>query len=225
MVSPMSLPYTIIEVEQGTSEWLRWCREGIGASDAPTVMGENPWKSVDELLEQKRGIARDRRQNPAIARGVRLEPEARKRYEKTVGVSVRPACLQSSRYDWLRASLDGLSADGRTVVEIKCGEAAYRKTASSGEVPDYYYGQLQHILAVTGNSSIDFWCSMGMLPSVLDCVDHVDLLCPMGYVVVLRWYNLGLERSELPIWPNGRGYLLMRSPGYARWGGLPSIAG
>ena len=154
----MSLPYTIIEVEQGTSEWLRWRHEGIGASDAPTVMRENPWHGVDELLQEKRGIARGRRQNAAMARGARLEPEARKRYETAIGVSVRPVCLQSSQYDWLRASVDGLSADGRTVVEIKCGDSVYRKTASYGKVPHYYYGQVQHVLAITGNSSIDFWC-------------------------------------------------------------------
>ena len=143
-------------------------------------MGENPWRGVGELLEQKRGIARDRGQNGAMARGARLEPDARKRYESTIGVSVRPVCLQSSQYDWLRASLDGLSADGRTVVEIKCGDSVYRKTASFGEVPDYYYGQLQHILAVTGNSSIDFWCWLpgrsGLLVQVERDAKYIETL-------------------------------------------------
>ena len=44
----MSLPYTIIDFEQGTSKWLHWRHEGIGASDAATVMGENPWKDAYE---------------------------------------------------------------------------------------------------------------------------------------------------------------------------------
>ena len=67
----------------------------------------------------------------------------------------------------LRASVDGLSDDGSMVVEIKCGNSVYRKTAASGRIPDYYYGQLQHVLAVTGLASIDFWCYLPDCPEVL----------------------------------------------------------
>jgi putative phage-type endonuclease len=156
--SPMDRPYTIIELEQGTPDWLGWRHHGIGASDAPAVMGESPWKNPDKLLREKRGRPRSSRPNAAMARGTRLEPEARKAYEARVGIAVDPVCLQSSAYSWMRASLDGISGDGAKLVEIKCGESAYRHTASHRKAPDYYYGQLQHILAVTGNASIDFWC-------------------------------------------------------------------
>src|SRR5581483_972237 len=36
--------YTIVDLRQGTQEWLGWRNQGIGASDAPIIMGENPWK-------------------------------------------------------------------------------------------------------------------------------------------------------------------------------------
>jgi len=154
----MDVPYVIVDVKQGTRDWLEWRHNGVGASDAPVVMGENPWRSASSLLSEKRGIPRNTRQNSAMARGTRLEPTARKAYESRAGVSVRPLCLQSTTHSWMRASVDGISADGEALVEIKCGESVYRKTASSRRVPGYYYGQLQHILALTGNDSIDFWC-------------------------------------------------------------------
>jgi predicted phage-related endonuclease len=53
------------------------------------------------------------------------------------------------------------------VVEIKCGESVYRKTRQYGRVPDYYYGQLQHILAVTGLPSIDFFCYLSGFSELL----------------------------------------------------------
>src|SRR3546814_1466414 len=43
-------------------------------------------------------------------------------------------------------------------VEIKCGESAYRTASRHRAVPRYYYGQLQHALAVSGCDAIDFWC-------------------------------------------------------------------
>lgn len=158
-------PYRVIDLVQGTDAWHDWRYEGLGASDAPIVIGENPWKSRRKLMLEKRSRIRTP-VNSKMARGTALEPEARRLYEETTGVVVRPVCLQSTTYDWLRASVDGLSEDRRFVVEIKCGESVYEKSASTRRVPRYYLGQLQHILAVTGLEAIDFWCYLPQRPIV-----------------------------------------------------------
>jgi putative phage-type endonuclease len=177
---PNASHYAIVEIQQGTPEWLEWRHKGVGASDAPVVMGESPWKTATELLREKREPARKSDQNAAMSRGTRLEPEARTRYILRTGRDVRPACLQSSEHEWLRASVDGITADGGLVVEIKCGDSVYRQTAQSGCVPDCYYGQLQHILAVTGLESLDFWCYLPGRPELLVPVkrddDYIDRL-------------------------------------------------
>jgi hypothetical protein len=51
-----------------------------------------------------------------MALGTKLEPEARKLYNAETGKDVRPVCVQSSKYEWLRASLDGLSTNHDAVV-------------------------------------------------------------------------------------------------------------
>jgi putative phage-type endonuclease len=158
--------YAIVNLRQGTKEWLEWRSQGIGASDAPTIMGENPWKSAAHLLQEKCGGTDTNFKNRDMERGMSLEPEARRHYETKVGIRIVPACLQSVKYEWLRASVDGLATDGSTVVEIKCGESAYRKASISRAVPDYYYGQLQHILAVTNFRWIDFYCYLPEQPEV-----------------------------------------------------------
>ena len=162
----MNTAYTVVNLQQGTTEWLEWRSNGIGASDAPAIMGENPWKSSAYLLSEKLGTARKFGGNAAMARGTALEPEARKRYEAISKVCVTPACLQSNTHKWQRASVDGLAANGNTVVEIKCGESVYKKTAGSRQVPSYYIGQLQHILAVTELPHIDFFCWLPNLPEI-----------------------------------------------------------
>lgn len=166
--------YTVMSFEQGTLEWLEWRSNGIGASDAPAIMGENPWKSSAQVLSEKLGIAKKFEGNAAMARGTALEPEARRRYEAVRKVSVVPACLQSTKHDWLRASVDGVAVNGSAVVEIKCGESVYRKTANSQKVPGYYFGQLQHILAVTDLSQIDFFCWLPDRPEIHLCVSRDD---------------------------------------------------
>ena len=166
--------FNVVELQQGTREWLEWRHNGIGASDASSVMGENRFKSTAQLLQEKRAPARDSFQNEAMALGTRLEPEARRRYIAKTGQKVSPVCVQSTRYDWLRASLDGLANDHGTVVEIKCGASVYRRVSKSRSVPSYYYGQVQHILAITGLASLDFWCYWPDHPQVLVPVERDD---------------------------------------------------
>ena len=151
-----TLPYRRVELCQGSERWLAWRRNGIGASDAPAIMGENRFKSRSRLLNEK--ITNSKvRLNDKMKEGTALEPEARKSFENQLGVDVAPVCLESTIYPWFKASLDGLSGDGAVVVEIKCGESAYEHVNTHGTVPKYYYGQLQHILAITGLSTIHFW--------------------------------------------------------------------
>ena len=104
-----------------------------------------------------------------------------------------PSCVQSNRNEWLRASLDGLDTNKHVVVEIKCGASVYRKVSQSRSVPDYYYGQVQHILAVTGYDSLDFWCYWPGNPELLIPVKRDNA------------YIKRLLRSELEFWKRVKG--------------------
>ena len=73
----MSTNFVVVELQQGTSQWLAWRHNGIGSSEASTIMGENRFKSASMLLQEKRGpVILDSVQNEAMALGTKLEPEA-----------------------------------------------------------------------------------------------------------------------------------------------------
>ncbi len=160
----MALPYFRVNLEQGSDEWHAWRRQGIGASEAPAILGECPWTTRAQLLAEKCGDSRRQPTTAAMAFGTATEPEARASYVAEAGVPVEPVCVQSAERAWLRASLDGLSTDGQRAVEIKCGRTVHAYATRRRRVPRYYVGQLQHTLAVTGLDAIDFWC---YLPSEL----------------------------------------------------------
>ena len=42
----------LINLEQGTYEWLEWRMGGLGASDAPVVMGVSPYSTSRTLWER-----------------------------------------------------------------------------------------------------------------------------------------------------------------------------
>jgi len=148
--------FHVLDLEQGTEEWLDWRHSGIGASDASTVMGDNRFQSPSELLYEKRNKI-NTEPNEKMRLGMSLEPEARDLYIQKTGMLVEPLCLQSKEYSWLIASMDGITDDYGHIVEIKCGRSAYWQ-ANKDTVPSYYYGQLQHQLMITGLDSVDYWC-------------------------------------------------------------------
>ncbi len=190
----MTQAYSLVNLQQGTSDWLNWRFEGIGASDAPAIMGENPWKSRSRLMKEKRERKKVKL-NAAMIRGTELEPEARQCYEKKFGIAVPPACLQSLAHTWMRASVDGMTPCGSKVIEIKCGEGAYWNSAASGVVPVYYMGQLQHILSVTGLQTIDYWCYVPSKPEIHIEVERDELyIARLIEMEKLFWHELSESR-------------------------------
>jgi putative phage-type endonuclease len=145
-------------LHQGTPEWRRWRLAGIGSSDAPVIMRESAFKTARALWSLKTGKATECWDSPAARRGRRLEPLARRDYEVRLGQQMEPACLVHEELEWMRASLDGISFDGSTVLEIKCPSSGRDQTAvREGRIPLHYYAQIQHQLAVSGAREAHYW--------------------------------------------------------------------
>lgn len=136
----------LIELEQGSPEWLEFRTHGIGGSDAPIIMGASPWCDAHTLWLRKRGEAPEQFENDAMRRGKLLEAEARERYETLSGLIFQPQVFQHDTFHWMIASLDGITADGKEVLEIKCpSEANHHEWI----VPEKYLWQLIHQAEVT----------------------------------------------------------------------------
>src|SRR6516225_5330909 len=140
----------IERLQQNTPEWHRWRKQGLGASDAPVIMGDAAFKTPRTLWSIKTGRMQEGAPGPAAQRGRELERLARQAYEREVGIQMEPLCLVHDDLEWMHASLDGLSFDGSTVLEIKCPTNMRDQSAArEGSVPPHYYAQLQHELEVS----------------------------------------------------------------------------
>ena len=147
------------EKVQGSRAWLEWRKKGLGASDAPIIMGVSPWKTPLQLYLEKTGQVESEPAGWAAERGNRLEPVARKAYEKMRADDVGAFKFPAETFEmgeYLRASLDGFNKELNRGLEIKCpGKETYER-ALKGEIPIYYYWQIQHQFHVTGADLIDY---------------------------------------------------------------------
>lgn len=164
----------LIDIEQGNPDWLKWRMKGLGASDATIIMGLSPWFSRDQLLRRKvkeiretmspksmkapkEGKEKGEADNGAMARGRRMEPIARDLYSDLTGIKTRPICAIHDELDWMRASFDGLSDDGKVVLEVKCVNQFDHGSAVEGMVPPKYVPQVQHQLMIHGGPVLHYW--------------------------------------------------------------------
>ncbi|MDX1471961.1 MAG: YqaJ viral recombinase family protein [Flavobacteriaceae bacterium] len=136
-------------MQQNTKEWLEWRNKGLGASDAPIIMGVSPWTTRLELWEQKLGLRPPPAENYWMTRGKQLEPKALIGFNFRQEDNYKPVLAQHEKYPFLRASLDGWN--GKRVVEVKCpGKKAHDIAKGKGVVPEYYMPQCQHQMMITG---------------------------------------------------------------------------
>src|SRR5690606_24778045 len=138
---------------QGTDEWKEWRRTRGNASEVAALMGCAPWFPATpyQLWTVKTGRA-EVAESDAMRRGTALEPAARAYAEELFGEVFEPQVCELGR---LSASLDGLTFDGSTVLEIKCpAKGKYSETwkhvAEHGSPPEHYLWQIQQQLLCSG---------------------------------------------------------------------------
>lgn len=146
----------IVELEQGSEEWLNFRRTKIGASDAPIIMGVSPFKTAKQLYEEKVFGVVHTEMNYGMRRGKRLEPFVLSMLNQELEIDLVPVVMQSDEMPFLIASLDGYEKNKNLICEIKCPNLEDHDLIYHGKVPDHYYPQLQHIMYVSKHNSMMF---------------------------------------------------------------------
>jgi putative phage-type endonuclease len=152
----------VINLEQGSPEWLAWRRTVITSTDCSCILGNNPWTTAYKCWQRKLGLIEEQASNDAMERGKRLEPAARAQFIERYDLIMEPQVVESSEFDFLGASLDGICISGRFILEIKCGGYKLHEMASRGEIPQYFQDQMQHQLLVTGAEKCYYYSFNGV---------------------------------------------------------------
>jgi len=168
----------IPKYEQRSPEWFEERKNKLTSSDGATALGINPYKKVTELVLEKSGLGKPFYSNEATLHGQKYEDEAIKKYEIIMGKVVHPfglinfADLNSwrerkaqrkyidPRYNFLSGSVDGISIDKVPDPESKLGQVEVkcplRRKIKHGEIPDYYFPQVQLNMFILDLEFTDF---------------------------------------------------------------------
>ncbi len=152
------MSYEIINLEQRSQEWLDFRKKHIGASEAPIIMKESPWKTPRQLMLEKWDMVdKPSYTNRAMQRGINLEDTARETYIRMTGCEVTPLVVKSLDHPFMMASYDGISKDMQHIVEIKCPGEEDHGMAKNNMIPRKYFHQLLQQMIVVGVDTIDYF--------------------------------------------------------------------
>jgi hypothetical protein len=164
----------ILEMEQGTQEWLEarlGCPSGSGFSKLITASG-TPSSSAesyinDLIAELITGESTPFHVTEWMQRGTELEPFARMNYELETDREVTEVgfCM----HDILRCGVspDGLIGDDGGI-EIKCPKpSTHVKYLRNGKLPSEYKAQVMGCLWITGREWWDFMSYHPQMPNLL----------------------------------------------------------
>ncbi len=135
-------------------QWHLDRQNGIGGSDASTVLGINPWKSRLQLYHEKvdKIIPQDNN-NIRLKLGNILEPLIAEEYTRKTGriLETRPQKAHP-QYPFMLANIDReilySETTPRGILEMKTRGAFI--DWEGNEIPPYYISQMQHYMAVYG---------------------------------------------------------------------------
>ena len=153
----------ILNVTQGSPEWLAARAGKFCASDAPAVMNASKYKSRADLLREMAGAGGrevSATEQKLFDRGHETEAAIRPYIESLIGEELYPVTVTDDEGRFL-ASMDGLTMAGDVGFEHKLINKALADDVAAGVLDNHYVYQLEHQLLVTGAEKIIFVASDG----------------------------------------------------------------
>lgn len=132
------------DIQQGEADWHKLRSEFYKtASRTPAILGLSPFSNKEKVAQEiKFGVKQF--YSKAMQQGNDLEDMVRDLAGEHFKDAFMPTVGSNNGY---LASLDGINFEEDTIIEIKVSDKTYEEL-ENGNIPNYYYAQIQHQLMV-----------------------------------------------------------------------------
>ncbi|WBL31331.1 lambda-exonuclease family protein [Candidatus Phytoplasma sacchari] len=132
-----------INLKQNSWAWFKHRQNYVNASEIGTIMGFNPYETVEELIKKKL-FGSNFVTNEAVEHGKKTEPQANLFFSVLKKRNYEPAVFVKEPFS---ASLDGYHEESKTMLEIKCPlkkeSPSWKDFWEKQIIPPYYCAQIQ----------------------------------------------------------------------------------
>lgn len=146
-----TLPEIVANTEHmGLTEWRQMRKAGLGGSDAAGAIGLSRYASPITVYFDKTEDGVEREDSEKMEAGRRLEPVIAEWFAEKSGKKVirQPYMYRNLEHPWMLANVDfGIEGEN---AGVECKNTSFEKDWEDGLVPDEYFLQCNHYMAVTG---------------------------------------------------------------------------
>ena len=141
--------------------WLKWRGRTLGASEASSILGCNPWSTPLQLYAKKMGVMADKASDSEAAKwGHRLQQPILDGWSDETGLPCRTweIGVVNPQYPWLHATPDAVVGDEIPVVTDSMPDTVQAKATSmerawENGVPPMVFAQVQQEMLVTNSKT------------------------------------------------------------------------
>jgi putative phage-type endonuclease len=132
--------------------WLEGRRKGIGGSDAAKVLGISSYGGPLTVYLDKKGKLPEMEMSEAAEMGIELEDTVANLFTRRTGLKVARVGKTASHpdYPWMIANVDRRIVGENKGLECKTAHFMKGQQWEGDDLPDDYYAQCQHYMAVMG---------------------------------------------------------------------------
>ena len=198
------------------TEWLKWRHQGTGASEAAALYDEHPNMTKLQLhvIKSQKEFKEDDSNAYIKNVGNTLEPIARSRFSALYNIengtdeTFDPRRVELKDLDFIKASLDGCSRDGKVLAEFKFMSKPIEKDKEltegqqkhidvlEGKIPRHYWIQIQHQLLASGADECHFVSFDGESLHTTIVMPDVDFI--KNHIKVCTDFWMSVKEGDAP---------------------------
>lgn len=182
-------------------EWLELRRHSIGGSDAGGVVGMSAWSSPVRVYANKKGLVKDAETNEAMRLGTDLEGYVAQRFTEETGKKVRNDSwmYMHDEYDFITANIDRRIVGENAGLECKTANPFGGTDYAAGEVPEQYYCQCQHYMAVMGFDRMYLAVLVYQKGVFINTIERDQTFIDQMIAEEVRFWNEHMIPDEMPM--------------------------
>ena len=145
--------FSIINLTQGSDEWLEYRRSRIGSSDVPALMGVSPYAHANDVLKSKLGFNKTLSDHTKriFQDGHDFEARFRDQIQGQFNGEITAPVIESKKNDRFFTSIDLFNEEHQFYGEVKSTVSKdILSQVAANKVPDHFYYQMNWTLGILG---------------------------------------------------------------------------
>ena len=160
----------VIDLEQGTNEWLEYRKKKITASEVAMAMNKSPYMTAYQLYNMKKGLYQPKADDYIFQRGHEFEEIGRQVFKDLTGEEMIPFCVESVINPNFFASLDGFNSKFGLFEHKLVGEEEIKKI-ENGEIREDHIIQMNFQMLTSGIETTQY---MATTPKKKKAIVSID---------------------------------------------------